>query len=672
MHDFTERYAAQRRRAWPEIEAFFRELPVPLADMGWQFAQRLGRQTSLSGDFRGALEHPAAARVAYLPLWHCAAYRKQGVFIPRAELLQTHLFAAAFLGFCAIRIQDDLVDGDSPDTSVDELLLASLFTVRAVGHLQRLFPSDAPLWQHHARHWHEYAQAVQIDKQRDASGLSPFDETDLLHIGRKAALLKTFPVAVALCAGREDQIGSIEALMDAFNTAIQLSNDIQSVRSDLEMGHYTQPLAAAALDAGFAPGTQPPQTGLLGSLLLSGAMGEAYELTKGYFERARVLSAEFGIDDLVAFIDWHMADMEKSAAHWRDLRIDGERLPVAFFRLKDETRVAETPLPDLDRCLDLANRFLGFDPECRESWELQRTGAWGQELLIGDVFSRALVTETLAEQGLAAPGQVEAVLEQYRENGWRYYRDFKALPPDIDDIAQAIRLLSHSAWDAETRRCYLAPPLRWLAANRATDGAFPVWLTEGIEDRPAAGWVPLGGEGCLACEANLLDALAGCGAEEAADWVGEGVRRLADRWMTQGPSGVYYYKPAVGAAMIAGCLVRHRRWLKGETAAQLDDRLRRMAGEQNAVPPTGDVLALAAGARLAAIAEDPEREAIARYLSALASRQSFDGGWEAGGLFRCPGATRQDIGWHGGRLLTTQYVARTLTAIQSRLSGELV
>ena len=546
--DIVDRFEPQRARAWPAIEAFFKDLPAPLQDPGWEFAQRLARQTAPSGEFRDALKHPAAARVAYLPLWHIAACLSQGTCIEDLDALGTHLFASAFLGFCAIRIHDDLLDEDKPDTPIDDLLLANLLSVEATRHLQRVFPSDAPFWDHHVRHWAEYTQAVRLDKMRDRGGLADFTDADLLHIGRKAALLKTYPVAVALYAGRAHQLDRIETMMDDFNTAIQINNDIQSIKSDLEIPHYTPPLAAATLAAGCKPGTHPSKGELFGSLIISQALPDAHQVARDYYLRARDASAELGIDDLTTFIEWHIDDLQQSAEHWSEMCVDIENIPPSFLAVLGHIALPDVSSENLTRALDSALAFLRFDPACRESWEIQRTGVWDRDVLIGDVFSRSLACEALAAGGGASAGQAEDILDQYRQNGWRYYRDFSALPPDIDDIAQALRLVRLVDWNQETQSTYLATPMRWLAYNRADDGSFPVWMTTGVEDQPAQGWIPLGGMHCLACEANLLAALAD-GWEVEQHWLTEGMANLLDRWGAQGYNGIYWHGSNPGSSL---------------------------------------------------------------------------------------------------------------------------
>jgi len=658
---FIARFDSQRNRIWPEVEAFFQNLPSSLKTLGWSFVQRGSRESSPTGQFKDAFKSPKIARAVYLPLWHTDAYLRRGISFPDEATLQTGLFVSSFLTACAIRIYDDLIDEDKPDIPKEELLLAHLLYAENTRHLQGLFPSDSPLWDYYTRFWAEYSQAIGVEMQRNRTGLAPFDEEALRHVGNKMAPFKTYPLAVALHAGQAHEIERIEAMMDALHTASQLRNDLDGLKSDVESRHYTPPIAQAALSVGYETGTHPPIEGLYGALFLSDAVVEIHALALQYFERAHQASVELGIDDLTDYLEWHMAELRKSAARWRDIRAD-RSIPCP--EVKDGSQ--GMPVFEVPDSLNMAFDFLQFDPEFREAWEIQRTGVLGQKLLIGDLFSRSLVLEVLAEQGRVEPGLVEEILSQFQQNGWRYYRDFKAMPPDIDDVAQAVHLLPWTSWDQATRREYLKTPLRWLEANRTSDGGFPVWLTEGIDDRPGADWDYLGITRCIACEANLLMALEKSDIMEVREWISEGIKNLLDRWEVQGYNAVHFYKPAYTTFILARCFewLQKKPWIAPDVSRRLRHHRQHMAAD--AVDSSRSGVAwenpLTAAATVLALlhASEPPQDIISQGVLLLEQQQSFDGGWEVVDFFSCPGPSGQGIGWHRSRLLTTAVVTRTL------------
>ena len=149
--------------------------------------------------------------------------------------------------------------------------------------------------------------------------MAAFDETALRLLGDKAAPLKSFPVAVAQCAGREDETDRLNELMDAFNQATQLANDLQSLKPDLEARRYTLPIAGAALEAGYEIGSHPPTDGLYGAVVSTASVLETHDRAHSLFERARVASDDLEIPDLSACLTWHINDLATSRARWQQI-----------------------------------------------------------------------------------------------------------------------------------------------------------------------------------------------------------------------------------------------------------------------------------------------------------------------------------------------------------------
>ena len=123
-------------------------------------------------------------------------------------------------------------------------------------------------------------------------------------------------MAVALCAGQDQEIERLNELMDDFNQAAQLANDLQSLRRDLESRHYTVPIVGAALAVGYEPGAHPPIDGLYGALIGSGAVLETHAQARRLYELASAASDELGIGDLKDCLTWHLANLRQSEMRW--------------------------------------------------------------------------------------------------------------------------------------------------------------------------------------------------------------------------------------------------------------------------------------------------------------------------------------------------------------------
>lgn len=664
MHAFISRYDRQRQLIWQEVDAFFRNLPAALRTLAWHFSQRMARETSLTGEFSDAFTAPQIARILYLPLWHIDAALKHGADVPDAEAFQQDMGVSVFMGFCALRIQDDVIDGDRPNARMDELLLASQFTNVFIGRLHRRFPAESPFWTYYHRFWDEYTAAVALDRERDQGGIPRIDDATLLQIGHNTALLKIYPVACALWLGKSEDIDRIIGMMDDFNTGIQITNDIQSLKRDLAARHYTVPIARAALAAGYEPGSHPPHDGLYGALALTDAVAKTHAMAIGRIEQARSVSEALEIDDLTGYFTWYLDTLHESGTYWQDLHLPSEENPTPPQKSATQNQVtgpAPSFIPDRTR---IAMTFLHADPTFQEAWEIQRSGAWGQQKLIGDLFNQSLILEALAEIETVDTGRVESLLTAYRDRGWRYYTDFPALPPDIDDAAQVFHLIRWTSWSADEKTAFLNPLFRRLAANQVGDGGFPVWLTEEIEDKPQAGWAVLGGSRCLACEANLLAALTDYGTPQALAWVGGAVDGFIDRWTSQKERSFYHYTPAYARFLISRCLQRMQNLpaLSAEVSTRLNSLRVQMAQDLIDDPQSCRTAPLNAAAAIMTLTHSPAppRDLIADLASYITEQQDYDGGWEGCPLFRVPGLTSR-INWHRSRLLTTAVALRALS-----------
>lgn len=314
---FIGRHAATRERIWPGVRRFFAELPEPLHAIAERFLSRFASTTYPSASYEESLDRPALARITYLPLWHIDSYHRRGIRLEDRENLQACLFRSACFGFCAIRIWDDVIDEDEPAVENDELLLANLLQLESFRDLQRVFPQASPLWDYYTSYWTDYVRAVASERARDRSGLVVVDEKAIRCCGDKAALLKTFPVGVALYAGQDDEIVLLDELMNDFNQAVQLTNDLQSLRRDLEVRHYTSPIANAALAVGYCPGTHPSIDGLYGALVTSSAVLDTHDEARRLYERARDAAEQLEIEDLKDCLTWHLSLLEESEMRWQ-------------------------------------------------------------------------------------------------------------------------------------------------------------------------------------------------------------------------------------------------------------------------------------------------------------------------------------------------------------------
>jgi len=649
---FLSEFEAAREQAWTRITRFFESLPASLEGPYEGFSRRMARLTSGSGLFKDCFRTSNSSRVVYFPFWHLESYRRRGIEVTDFDQVASGLFVSSFLGACAIRIYDDIVDQDHQIDS-REILIGNLCTAEAVEILHSLLPTQSGFWDHYRRFWQEYTNAVGTEISRYRNGIFCYDDSAIQDLGAKGALLKIYPFAAAHLSGREEELDDLERLTDELNIAVQICNDLHNLRSNLENRKYTLPIAEAAILQGYEPDSHPSIDALYGVVALSDSLPESHERALHHFREAQEISARLEIDHLTDYIELQISQVEGALRRWDDADLDTVGVSAS------PSGVDALDPPD---SLEMALAFLNQDPEFRESWEIQRSGIWGQKELIGDVFSRSLILECLAEMGQPVENQIEEVLEQYERNGWRYYRDFKALPPDIDDIAQAIHLLKWAPWDERTKSEYLERPLRWLEANRLPDGRFPVWLRKGIDDEPTAGWIAVGASRCIACEANLLRSLLelDCARGRA---MAEGMAQsLVGEWCISGPAASFYYKRSFTRLVMTRCFAGldsdpHLKSLTPELVPSDQIGFSRGFQENLGTDPLGLSAELLASEPLATNLTDSSNGT-----QRLRRLQTYDGGWESVPFYLCPGpiGAGSRTAWHGSRLLTSAFAARAM------------
>lgn len=284
---------------WASIRQFFESLDPCTGAVAEGFLKRLLREVSPTGALEDAFSEPQTLRVLYLPIWFAEHY----LGTQEPDLPQS-LFKSAFYGAAAVRIYDDLVDGDQPAASASELPLANLL-MRCCGDcLRPHYAADSPLWEWRETYWRRYTEALAAERQRQSQGLSPYQADDLRRLGDKGALLNVYAVAPAIAAGAVGDVDRIDELMGSLNVASQLYNDLWGIRQDITNANYTYPLTTAALSAGQGPGSHPTTGALSSALLLSGAITETSQLLVEHYNAALEVSQELGIRKLSSYLAW--------------------------------------------------------------------------------------------------------------------------------------------------------------------------------------------------------------------------------------------------------------------------------------------------------------------------------------------------------------------------------
>lgn len=214
-----------------ELERFLRSLPPEIRA---EFRLYWHNLRSAGG---GACEPDPSTPAAYwlaLPGWLASRYA--GVFPASRRTvvgLLPHALWAQYTLFIAIRIQDDLFDGQ---TGSHALMFASgLFLVESA----RCFGAicgDAPgFWEFYGESLGRTIQAILETDRLQKSGESPADSL-LLKYAEVGSIFKIGSAALCMLADRFDEFGHVSRFCDEMAKVSQIFDDLEDVLEDLERG----------------------------------------------------------------------------------------------------------------------------------------------------------------------------------------------------------------------------------------------------------------------------------------------------------------------------------------------------------------------------------------------------------------------------------------------------
>lgn len=216
---------------------------------------------------------------------------------------RTIALANAF-GAAHFLAQDRLLDGDeapSPDACHFSDLALSLF-LREHG---RLFDASSPFWPHLERYLREYFESLawERDVLRTELGRGAVEpgalDASLRELGRRLSPLKSTAAGIALLAGREDRLGSMEAIIEDYHAAYQLADDLEDLLDDARAGRWSVPIWMIVRGAGLeAPPAGAGAEDLTRLAVESRVLDHVAALIGDRYERARVGAADLGARSL--------------------------------------------------------------------------------------------------------------------------------------------------------------------------------------------------------------------------------------------------------------------------------------------------------------------------------------------------------------------------------------
>lgn len=643
-----EQYQSLREQIWPAVDQFFASLPAPLFQQGVLLKNNLATFYSDTGQFKDILRREQDLPLLVLHLW---LLDDLGCPNPATRAaLEKELFLAMLYTWASIYLDHKILDAS---TNIDQsyLFLAQALTRQADIHLARLFAGDSLFWEQQQAYWAEYSAAIlaTADGRPPTAGMT----------AQKLAFTKIPVAAVALRVGRAANLPQLAALMDRLNFVWQTRRDFSTLRRDLAQRRLSYPIYHTLLAADIDPLEPVAPERVLGALVLTGVVTEICDDCVANLAECRTTAAALHLANLLEYL-------EVVAGLVQEVRVlfeIGQKRPGPsttpprrpFFAPYTE------PLPSV---IQMAEGYLLADPTFRESWEVQRRGAFGRPEMTAKAFPAGLIVEVLARRGHNVSAQVEWIFETLRDTNYRYY-DFADMPPDADDLGLLLRLYPYAERQAD-HRLDLATPLGWLAENITAAGEIPVWFTRQRDfDHGKTEFVALWGESCVTVESNLLLGLLAYDPLNYRELIEQSARSILSRWLSRGLSAASHYAPLyslwLGLELIgqlkAGPLQHRLADQLDRVAPHLTGRLIEETKRSSVSPQEAAFLSLAClSPGLPSTAKnlfDPG------WLTILFKSQRYDGSWAAEPLYGTP--TRGELAaWYSSRPVTTAFCYHAL------------
>ncbi len=318
---------------------------------------------------------------------------------------------------------------------------------------------------------------------------------------------------------------------------------------------------------------------------------------------------------------------------------------------------------DLDKARIMALEHVTTDSLFRDTWEIQRWGFLDEPLLLGNLFTPALILETLLETNVNIDATLKYLLSLKGEKGWHYYTNTTKIPTDTDDLGQLLSLVGKIK-DFKSYSLFHVP-LKLLELNIEASGKCPTWIfdqdlfqQEDIEKK----WF---GNECIAVMSNLYHGLYQFDKEKYKELILKGISYILSKFdkSQNGWVGTHYkeYFTFYQVSRLLNTVNIKHKFM--ELAKNKILKEQRLDGSWNSSPQdtTFALLGLLTF-------NDIDPLVIKSGLIFLKDSQKYDGGWDGEDLFICPGIEGRYVYYKNSKV-TTSFCLRAIIQGKNKLKN---
>lgn len=221
------------------------------------------------------------------------------------EAAVADLTLANVLGLAYIKLQDDLIDGDTgEDDRATAVLLAAVLHRKWLLVYAGLFLGSSPFWGYFERDMAQWTRATWASRQDSPKPFAAWGQDELLVLGHRGAPLKICAAAACLLSDRAELIPSLEAALDHLLTGAVLFDHALDWGGDLASGRYNAFISYASARP-QTPDQQEANRQAVTQEILVGRAGRPYFLRlRRELDAAQTLARQVGCAELARFVLW--------------------------------------------------------------------------------------------------------------------------------------------------------------------------------------------------------------------------------------------------------------------------------------------------------------------------------------------------------------------------------
>lgn len=425
-------------------------------------------------------------------------------------------YASTIYGW-SILIIDNLLDNLSypREKLKDDILLVPILREHALQVMYSIFPSNSDYWKFFNKYNHEYTISCRKEYINHYNKITEYSSDDMKSIMTGLpALIKALPTAMAFLTKKLQYISFIEESINYFHIAVNLKDDVDDWKNDFKNKEYSYLLTTVINKYNISDTIDSISVEDIGKrIFISGIVGEMFNLSLTYFDRSLNAIKELDCDRWRGIIIKHK-EKTKSKKDEIEESIKAELFRIGaiescnlfhkpIYTTKKTLQKIELPRLKKDNpWLQLSIKALKYifkksENEFKEASHVMRFPHLdgfqsSHEFQLGNVFSRAIITEILLNANIILNGKLSPLIDREVSflinirspytNGWCYFPFLEELPDDADTLGQIMQVLYHSGNEKVFQK-YCVNSIDWIFNNSYPNGSFETWIIPPLPKR---------------------------------------------------------------------------------------------------------------------------------------------------------------------------------------------